>query len=243
MTGPRSAGGEPKRNGTKVDSYAKFQIRRQFRLTAIEAAILLDLVLLADWRDPFWSWEGTITELHNDTGWSRRALHSANPDKPGALNVFAAKRLIVIERDFGGGQYASGLIRIPIYEWLVMVHPSQMRSRQSARIPDDLFAPDARSTRAQLALDSRQKARVQARNPDERGERLRGKEGEGVSEKFSGAGSRANGPLLDADDSPPDDGSAPPPSDEYAPAPDDELLVAGSPGATFETADAKEDTP
>lgn len=144
----RDPGGESRRSGTKVDNYAKFQIRRRFRLTATEAAIHLDVALLADWRDPFWSLEGTITELSKDTGWSRRTLGAA-------FDVFAAKGLIVIERSFEGGQYGSGLLSIPIYKWLVMVHPSQARSRQSARIPDGQFAPDARPTRAPLAPDSR----------------------------------------------------------------------------------------
>jgi hypothetical protein len=136
------AGREPGRDAVNVDRYAKFQIRRRFRLTGTQAAILLDVVLLADWRDPYWSWSGTITELHEDNGFSRRTITDT-------FDVLDEVGLFEIEVPFMRGQ--QGTVRIPVYEWLVKVRPSQVRSRQSARD----FAPTSRPARAPLAPRSR----------------------------------------------------------------------------------------
>jgi hypothetical protein len=179
-----------------VDVYGLPQVRRQFRLTAIESYILLMMTLQADWRDPFWSWEGTITDLHEDTGVARKAISSA-------FTRLAEQRCISIERPFTGGRTntgGTGIANIRVYEWLIKVHSSQRIARQSARDLATDLAPVARQTardgstdhapitrplRADHAPFSRQVARDSCLETDERGKGQRGSGGEGSAQTFS----------------------------------------------------------
>lgn len=169
---PRGPGGEPQRKGVKVDKFGIFQVRRAFHLTDIEAFLLDSLARLADWRDSGSAWQGTISELHEDTGITRRAISRG-------LDVLGELGCIDIVRPFTGGRDVQGLVMVRVYEQLVMLHPSQVMSRQSARDPRFDSAPIPRPIRADSAPYSRHLTRGRASEQDKRdasGNRQRGEE-------------------------------------------------------------------
>lgn len=168
MTDPRGPGGEPRRASVKVDRFAIFQLRRERKLNANAAYLLVCLVLLADWRDPGFGWQGTFTGLHEDTGLTRRAISRE-------FDVLAEQGCINIVKPFTGGHDVEGLVFVAVYEQLVKLYPGQLASRQSARDS----APVSRPIRAGFAPVSRGAARYRASDQEERddsGNRHRGKE-------------------------------------------------------------------
>jgi hypothetical protein len=133
---------EPKaRSYIKVDRYAGFQLRREYGLRSDALLVLWAVTFLADFRDK--TWRGTITDLSEDLGIGRRSAKEA-------LEKLANAGLLHIEEPFTGrGQ--TGLIRVLVYEILVVVPRT---ARDPARSADD----PAHLQRAVSALSARDPA-------------------------------------------------------------------------------------
>ena len=164
MTG---RGGEPRRKTTTVDAYAPWQIRREHHLSAAEAFVLLVMVIQIDWRDLHWSWEGTLTDLSEDTGHTRETVG----DAIAGLNT---RGLIEIDRPFKRG--TKGLVRIPVYPRLVRVtdrrrsarealDPEHESSRHMPRADESEIAATSRRLRGHFAATSRRLRGMVAANP------------------------------------------------------------------------------
>jgi hypothetical protein len=121
----------------KFDWYAVRDVRREFRLTNAEAAVLIEIVGVAaseSFRQR--TWTGTITELANE-------LHLARRNVRGAIDRLQAMGLLSAEVPFGNS--SRGTFGVPIWDWLVVAKDGDF-DPESAKV--DGLAAAACSARA-----------------------------------------------------------------------------------------------
>jgi hypothetical protein len=151
----RDERGQPLRKSVKLDSYAPWQVRREFGLTSNELMVLLYMTLTADWRSGCWS--GTIKDIADDTSLSRNTVRKA-------IDGLVSNGSILILTPFRQGEFGNGVVELPLYEWMVVLHPSHVESRNSARLhseSDRANAYQTRTNRAPIAQVSRNPARLE----------------------------------------------------------------------------------
>jgi hypothetical protein len=138
-----------KRSYVKVDRFGIETLARAHDLTAIEAWILLTLVLRADFRT--WKWQGTLSELASD------ALTSRNTATSAVLRLWE-RGMIVTVTPFGRG--AHGVLFVPSYPDLVV---PELRASDPPQIAQNCANPRP-TDRAGFALTTRRERATNAQN-------------------------------------------------------------------------------
>jgi len=137
------------RSWVKVDRYVIFDLTREYRLTSPQFAVLLTLVMLADFRSH--EWQGTIVELAEHGPPSRNTVDMATKQ-------LANLGLITFVRPFRNNGHA--VISVDCYDRVVVPNGGRgpsLPSREST-MPTNAFnrspiAPSSMHIRAQIAQD------------------------------------------------------------------------------------------
>ena len=129
-----------------VDSFAPWQIAREYGLSGVELLVLLAMTIQLNWKDSTNTWKGSIADLVHDTQHSWKAVEKA-------LGRLAEKGLIEFVGEFGHG--VKGAVRILVYDRLIVLSRNRRSSREAlAPEADDAGQRSAETSQSSDAADT-----------------------------------------------------------------------------------------